>query len=122
MNRCAVSDLRRGRSKRRGGSRFEPVQFFARSRRQVFHRFLRFVGGGEDRTRIVVKDFKPRRDVCGVILSWLICDPEHGAHECGTEFGNKFLERIGMTAEAIVEVAADAMRGTAPVRVMPISA
>lgn len=49
-------------------------------------------------------------------------DLEMRAQERGAQFGDQFLEGIGLVTEALAEVPLEAMLGTAAMQIMPISA
>lgn len=57
-----------------------------------------------------------------MVRSRLGRDADIGAEECRTEFGNEFLARVGMVAEAFAKLPIAAMGRRSPMDLMPISA
>ncbi len=100
----------------------QPIEFGGRERPQVFNCFLGLGRGRENGLGIVAKHLQPPGDVCGVIGSRLVRDSERSAQKRRSQFCNQFFERIGVIAEASAELPVTAMRGTCPMRLMPISA
>jgi hypothetical protein len=52
----------------------------------------------------------------------LALDPKVSAEECRREFGDQLLGRIGLGAEAVLEVPVEPLLGRRPMTIMPISA
>jgi hypothetical protein len=72
----------------------------------------RFIVRGKDGCRIgdIFRVLQPSRDL------------EFCAQERGSEFGDEFLEGVGIITEAFTEFAREAVCSAAPVSIMPISA
>lgn len=102
--------------------------FVRRSVRHWLHREQVVDGAGgersrrEDRFGVALQSFDPARDVLGVIGARRVGDLEIGAEKRGPELGDEFFERIRVVTEALAELAIEPVLGTAPVRLMPISA
>ena len=71
--------------------------------------------GGEDRFLVGLQDGKPGREILRVIGARLVGDAEIGAEESGSEFGDQFLHRVGLVAEALAELPIAAALGARPV-------
>lgn len=65
---------------------------------------LRVAGGGEDRVLVILQDFKPVRDVGGVIIPRFEGKAEIGAQEGGAQLGDEFLDRVGLAAKALAAI------------------
>ena len=89
---------------------------------KVLNRFLRAARRSENRMRVVNEDFEPSRDIGSMILSRLIGYSERGAHECRTKLGNELLKRVRLNAVTLADFPSNAMVGSSPVTIMPISA
>jgi hypothetical protein len=77
-------------------------------------------GGADDGAGIVLQDGEPIADVVGMAHGRH--DPERRTEKRAAHFGDEFFAGIGFAAESPREIAVEAMFGTAPVRLMPISA
>ena len=76
---------------------------------------LRVRGGRENRAAVILHDFQPVRKVGGMILAGLKREFKIGTKESGAQFGNEFLLRIGVAAEAVpAEVAVKAVLAAGP--------
>jgi hypothetical protein len=76
--------------------------------------------GAPYRFTVRAKDGSPLCDIFPVLQPSR--DLEFGAQEGGSEFGDEFLERVGIITEAFAEFAREAVCSAAPVTVMPTSA
>ena len=84
---------------------------------------LRMSGGAEDRAFVVLQDLQPRRDIRRMIGTVFEAQPEIGAQERRTQFGNELFAGIAFIAEALApEIAVKARSVFRPVGLMPISA
>jgi hypothetical protein len=61
--------------------------------------------GGEDRLLVGLQHGQPGREILRVVRARLVGDAKIGAEESGSEFRDKFLDRIGLVAEALAELA-----------------
>ncbi len=77
--------------------------------------FGRLGCGGEDRLLVGLQDGQPGREILSVIRAGLAGDTQIGAEEGGSEFGDQLLDRIGLVAEALAELAIAAALGAGPV-------
>jgi hypothetical protein len=66
--------------------------------------FRRFRCGGENRLLVGLEHAKPRREILRVIRALVSADAKIGTEERGSEFGDQFLDRIRMIAEALPEL------------------
>jgi hypothetical protein len=79
--------------------------------------------GSEDRAFVVLQNFKPVRDVTGMIFSRLRSDAKIGGQERAAKFGNKLLGGIAFVAPTLAsELAIEPLFVASPVGLMPISA
>ena len=80
----------------------------------------RTCSGGPYRFTVRAKDGSPICDIFRVLQPSR--DLEFCAQEGGSEFGDEFLEGVGIITEAFTEFAREAVCSAAPVGIMPISA
>src|ERR1019366_223742 len=80
----------------------------------------RACSGGPYRFTVRAKDGSPICDIFRVLQPSR--DLEFCAQERGSEFGDEFLEGVGIITEAFTEFAREAVCSAAPVGIMPISA
>ena len=89
------------RSLQRGvGDRLRPLK--RAEKRRGLRRLRR---GGENRLLVGLQNGKPRCEILGVIRARRVADAEIGAEESGSEFRDKLLDRVGLIAEALAELA-----------------
>mgnify|MGYP003493271820 CR=1 FL=1 len=78
--------------------------------------------GGEDGLGIALQYIEPVGQVLRVIEAREIGDLEPGTEKSCRQFGDEFLEGIGLVTKALAEFSVEAMLRAAPMDVMPISA
>ena len=60
---------------------------------------LRVGCGAENRPLVLIQNLEPARQIGGVVVPDLRCDPEVSTQESGSQLGNQFFSSIRMTAK-----------------------
>jgi hypothetical protein len=80
-------------------------------------------GCRKDGAVVILENFQPSRDICGVFLPRLLVQFEIGAQESRSQLGNELFVAVTFIAPALTaKVTVKALRVLRPVSVIPMSA